>query len=183
MYEEYDLTRGIKMKKIAVMLFGSALMVAGFAYSQDNIKIGYVEMRKAVNECKAGQAARDNIEKSARDMQAKIDKEKKKLDSIRADYEKKAPGMSDQERQDKQKEFQEKIQVFQQMIAENQKTLNEKEVDATKKIFNDIKKIVADLAKADGYTLIIEKTDTSVLYSKDGLDLTERVIEKMNAQK
>jgi outer membrane protein len=171
------------MKKIAVMLFGTFIMVTGIAFSQENIKIGYVEMRKAVNECKTGQAARDSIEKSAKEMQARIDKEKKKLDSIRVDYEKKAPSLSDQERQDKQKEFQEKVQAFQQMVADDQKSLNDKEVVATKKIFSDIKKVIADLAKAGGYTLIIEKTDTSVLYSIEGLDLTGKVIEKMNTQK
>jgi outer membrane protein len=170
-----------KMRKVLGVVAVLVLMVTGLAFSQENAKIGFVDMKRVMNDCKAGKAALAKLEKNAKEKQANIDKEKKKLESQQADFEKRAAGMSDKERQDKQKEFQEKIQAFQKMVGQNQQEFNELQAEYTKKVFNDMKKAIANIAKADNYTIIIEKTDTSILYSKDGLDLTEKVMEKMDS--
>ena len=170
------------MNKVLGVMIVLALMVTGPAFSQEYIKIGYVDMKKAMNDCKAGKAALVKLEKTANEKQAAIDKEKKKLESLQADLDKKAVGLSDKDREDKQIEFQKKVQVFQKMVGQNQQEFNEMQAESTKKIFNDMKKAIADVAKADNFTIIIEKTSTSILYSKDGLDLTEKVREKMDSQ-
>ena len=168
------------MKRFLVLTMVSIFMAAGIAMADESVKIGYVDMRKALNECKAGKAAKGKLEKSVKEKQGKLDKEKKKLETMQADFEKKAVGMSDQDKQGLQKEFQEKIQAYQKMLQEAQKEVSEKEGDVTKRILADAKKAIADVAKAGNFTLIIEKTDTSILFSKDGLDLTEKVIDKMD---
>jgi outer membrane protein len=171
-----------KMKKLLVVMIGIVFMAAGLAFADEGIKIGYVDMKKVMNDCKAGKAALAKLDKEAKDKQATIDKEKKKLGTMQADFEKKAAGMTDKERQSKQKEFQDKVDAFQKMVGQSQQEFNEMQADYTKKVFNDMKKAIADIAKAGNYTVIIEKTDTSILYSKDGLDLTDKVMDKMDSQ-
>ncbi len=171
-----------KMKKVLVSITVFIFMTAGLVFAQENVKIGYVDMKKVMNDCKAGKAALDKLEKNAKEKQTKIDKEKKKLETMQADFEKKAAGLTDKERQSKQKDFQDKVQAFQKMVSQSQQEFNEMQAEFTKKVFNDMKATIAGIAKADNYTIIIEKTDTSVLYAKDGIDLTEKVMEKMNAE-
>lgn len=168
------------MKKILAMTIVSLFLAAGVAIAQESAKVGYVDMKKAMNDSKAGKAALNKLDKTAKEKQGKIDKEKKKLETMQADFEKKGKGLSDKEKQNKQKEFQEKVQAFQKLVGQTQQEFTETQTEYTKNIFNDMKKAIAKIAKAEGYTLIIEKTDTSVLYSKDGLDLTEKVIDAMN---
>jgi outer membrane protein len=168
------------MKKILVMAIVSLFLAAGLAMAQEAVKIGYVDMKKAMNDSKPGKTALNKLDKTAKEKQGKIDKEKKKLETMQADFEKKAKGMSDAEKQDKQKEFQDKVQAFQKLVGQTQQEFTETQADYTKTIFADMKKAIAKIAKAENFTLIIEKTDTSVLFSKDGLDLTDKVIDAMN---
>jgi outer membrane protein len=176
-------TKEEPVRKILIMIGISVFMATGFANAQESLKIGYVDMKKAMNDCKDGKAAMDKLEKNVKDKQAKLDKEKKKVLSMQAELEKKASVLSDQEKQDKQKEFGEEVQAYQKMVAEAQKEVNETQAKITNTIAEDIKKIIAAIAKTDNYTIIFEKTATSILYSKEGLDLTGKVIEKMDAKR
>jgi outer membrane protein len=179
--DHFAIAKEESMKKVIVLLCVSLFLASGFAYAQDQIKIGYVNMRKALNESKSGKAAKETLEKSIKEKQGTLDEEKKKLESLQEDFEKKTSLLSDKAKQDKQKEFQEKVQAYQKLVADAQKEINEKEAAVTKKIIDDIKKIIADMGKEENYTLIFEETEISVLYAQKGLDLTDKVLEKLNA--
>jgi outer membrane protein len=160
------------MKKVLVMTVVSLFMVVGFAFAQENGKVGYVEMKKALNASKAGKAALAQLDKTAAEKQGGIAKEKKKLEDLQADYEKKSASLTDKER----------IANFQKLVEKTQQEFGDTQAEFTKKVYKEMKKAIAEIAKAENFSLVIEKTDTSVLFSKDELDLTDRVIEKMNAK-
>ena len=168
------------MKRIIVLSLILLMATLGIASAEEGLKIGYVNMRKALNECKAGKAAKEKLEKSIKEKQVTLDDEKKKLESMQEDFEKKASLLSDKAKQEKQKEFQEKVQTYQKLLADAQKEINEKEADATKKIIEGLKDVISAIAKKESYTLVFEETEISVLYAKDGLDLTDKVIAQYN---
>ncbi len=170
------------MKKILVIVFVSLFAAAGLASAQEAVKLGYVDIRKAINECKSGKSAMAELDKSIKEKQVKVDEEKKKLEVIQADYEKKASDLSEKEKTAKQKDFQEKVQVYQKILAEAQKEVKDKEAAYTKKILGDINKAIEALAKAGKYTMIFGKTEGAILYSKDGIDLTAKVIKKLDSE-
>ncbi|MEE9523715.1 MAG: OmpH family outer membrane protein [Thermodesulfovibrionales bacterium] len=170
------------MKKVLAAITVSVLLLVGTAYAEENIKIGYVDMRRALNECKAGKIAKVELETMIKAKQKFLDDERKKLDEMQSELEKKASLLSEKAKEEKQKEFQEKVQAYQKLLADAQKEINEKEAEYTKRIIDDIREIVSDIAKSDGYTLVFEKTEISVMYAKDGLDLTDKVVEKYNSK-
>lgn len=170
------------MKKTVLIFVAVLLAWAGTVYAQDSMKIGYVNMRKALNECKAGKSAKETLEKSIKDKQEILDKQKKELEEMQDDFEKKSSLLSDKAKQEKQDEFQKKLQEYQKLLADSQKEINEKEGDVTKKIIDDIRGIAKDIGKKEGYTLIFEETEISVIYAMDGLDLTDKVIELHDAK-
>lgn len=170
------------MKKVMAAVTVVVIVLVGMAYAEEPIKIGYVDMRVALNECKAGKIAKVELETMIKDKQKALDDERKKLDDMQAELEKKAAVLSEKAKDEKQKEFQEKVQTYQKQLADAQKEINEKETEYTKKILEDIRAIVNEIAKAEGFTLVFEKTEISVMYAKDGLDLTEKVVDKYNSQ-
>lgn len=169
------------MKKIVAVLVISVFVLTGAAYAE-NVKLGFVDMRLALNESKAGKDAKVELEKIIKDKQKVLDDERKTIDEMQADLEKKASLLSDKAKQEKQKEFQEKVQSYQKMLSDAQKEINEKEASYTQKIIDEIRKTVTEIAKADGYTLVFEKTEISVMYAEEGLDLTKKVIETFNSK-
>lgn len=169
------------MKQVAVMVMVTLFLLSRFCYADGTIKLGYVDMRSSLNESKAGKEAKKKLEKIIADKQVVLDEERKKLDEVQKDFERKAALLSEKAKEEKQKEFQEKVRKYQKMLADAQQEINELESQYTKEIIEKIKKIIQDIAKEEGYTLIFEKTEISVLFAKEGLDLTDKVIEKFNA--
>lgn len=170
------------MKKIVLVVMAVLLAWAGTVSAEEALKIGYVNMRRALNECKAGKEAKDTLEKSIKDKQDTLDKEKTTLEEMQADFEKKASLLSEKAKQEKQEEFQKKLQEYQKLLADAQKDINQKEAEVTKKIIDEMRDLVAEIGKKEGYTLIFEETEISVLFAKEGLDLTDEVIKKYDAK-
>ena len=125
-----------------------------------------------------------NLERSATFKAIQwVDEEKKKLDALKADYERNAATLTHAQKQARQKEFQEKAQAYQALLAGARKEVKESDAEQTRKVMEQMRQVIASVGKVDGYSLIVEKTSTSVLYSKDGMDLTGKVIRQMEGQK
>jgi outer membrane protein len=175
-----ELIKEKSMKKILAMIVVSLFAAAGMAFAQEAAKIGYVDVKKALTECKAGKAAKAQLDKVVQEKQPKVDAEKTKLEAMQAEYEKNVSDFSDKEKQAKQKEFQEKLQAYQKLVADSRKAINDIDVEYSNKIMGNINKIVADMAKAGKYTVIFNKTEGLMLYSNNSIDLTAKVIKKLD---
>ena len=58
-----------------------------------------------------------------------------------------------------------------------------KNPDLVRKVVEQMRGVIAAIAKAEDLAMVVEKTATSVLYARDGADLTDRVIQRMDGQK
>ena len=54
--------------------------------------------------------------------------------------------------------------------------IQKKERELTLPIVTKLKEVIADIAKKEEYTMILEKSEQSVLWAKDDADLTEKVV-------
>lgn len=167
------------MKKIVAGSVVALFIFSGVTFAAETVKIGYVDVKKALSESNAGKGAKEALEKLIAEKRAKVDTERKKVEPLQAEYEK----LSDKEKKEKQKEVQDKLQAYQKVVNEAQAEVNAKETELSKQILDDINKIVASLAKSGSYSVVFSRTDGQIMYAKEGLDLTSKVIEKMNAKK
>ena len=53
----------------------------------------------------------------------------------------------------------------------------------TAKILKEVEKVIEELGKKEGYTLILEKQRSFILYAPEEIDLTEKVIKALDAEK
>ena len=141
-----------------------------------DVKIGYVDMQKAIQTTKAGQKAK-------KDLEAEFEKRKKSLQSKEADLkkmgeelEKKAMVLSEDVRAKKQKEFQTSMMEFQQTVQKNQKEIQDQERKLTEPILKKLQAVIEGMAKKDNYTVILEKRENGVLWAQKELDITEQVV-------
>ena len=110
------------------------------------------------------------------------EQEEKKLQTQKEGYEKDQLTYTDAQKRTKQRDLQDKFQALQDKANDAQKELRQKDGDFTSKALKDIKVVIADVAKEEKTSLVLEKTEVSVLYSDDGLDLTPKVLQKYNAK-
>jgi len=170
------------MKQHIVWSMLAALLLSTPALAADSLKMGYVDMRAVLTESKAGKQHRAELEGFIKDKQAALRKEEDKLNAMKQSLEKDQLTLSDKQKQDKQRDFQAKVQAFQKMAGEADQELRKKDADYTNKTVESIRKIIADLAKSEKINIVLAKTDMTVLYADDGMDLTQKVIDKLDAQ-
>jgi outer membrane protein len=170
------------MKRIVwALLVAAWIFNVGSACAED-VRIGYVDVRKVMNESKSGQLARGEIEKIVKQRRESLAREDQELKNLQQSFEKDKLLMSESQRAAKQQEFDQKLKAFQQARTDAQREIEEKDREFTIKALPQIRDIIRDLAKEQKLTFVFEKNNAPVLYAPDGPDLTDKVIQRFNAK-
>lgn len=160
------------------------LMTGPFTFhagaANEAIRIGVVDMQKALQSVEAGKAAKDKLEKEVETKKKDIQTEQTALQKLEAELEKQTLVLSDEAKAKKQRDLQERFMKFNQMAYRTQEELKKREMDLTKPILEKLRKLISDMAKNKGYTIILEKNENTILFSLDKDDLTGEIIVAFN---
>ena len=165
-------------------IVAAALVVTtATAVAAEEIKIGYVDLQRALNESKAGQKARESFKRDVDKYQLDLKKQKEELETLREQLEKKALVMKEDERRSMELDYQRRARDFERAYKDTQGELQLKDNQLTAEILKKISEVVQELGKQDGYTLILENSSSTVLYSAQDADLTDRIIQMYDERK
>lgn len=152
------------------------LLMSATAFPAENVKIGFINLQKALNESEVGKKAKQDIEQVIREKQAEVEGKVKAKDAMREDLEKQTVMLSEEARNKRVEELQRLEREIERLIsdtnAELQKLQREKEVG----ILKELNAIIDKIGKEDGYTLILPSD--VILYAVEGLEITDKVIEE-----
>lgn len=148
-----------------------------------DIKIGFVDIQKAVNECNAGKEAKKTIVKEVEKFQRLIAEKQKELQTMKDVLEKQAPMLTSEARATKEKDLQTKGREFQRWGEDYQNEINQKRIEMERNISLGLQKIIQKVGTDEGYTLIVEKNETIVLFASKSIDLTDKIIKLYDMQK
>ena len=150
------------------------------AWGAEGLKIGYVDMQRALNQCEAGQEAKKLITGEVEKMQATFGAKQKELEKIKEDLEKRGSVMNESVRREKEKDYQAKMRDLQRMQRDFEEDLRRKDREFTERVFRDLDRIVKKMGEDGKYTMILEKNQPAIIYISGGMDLTDEVIKIMN---
>ncbi|RPI37669.1 MAG: OmpH family outer membrane protein [Nitrospiraceae bacterium] len=170
------------MKKLSLLLVVLSLFVAAQAYAE-NIKIGSVDLIKALNESDAGKKAKTDLESLIKTKQASLDEKGKSIEKMKGDIEKQSSVLSADARKSKEDELEKVIRDYQRLVGDSQGEIKKKEGEFTKEIIKELREIIAKIGTEGGYTIILEGSDGQILYAQKEIDLTDLVIKKHNEMK
>lgn len=171
---------GIATKSLLAV--AATLALSGGSVAAES-KIGYVDMQKAIQETSAGKKAKNELEKEFNAKKAELQKKEKDLKKMGEDLEKKAAALSDEARTQKQQELQTEMIKFQREVGESQMAIQNKERTLTKPILEKLEAAIEKVAQAGGYSMILEKSEQSVIWAKKDLDLTSEVVKEFEKSK
>lgn len=161
-------------------LIGSLLLVTAMARAE--VKIGYVDMQKAIQSTDAGKKAKTELEGEFEKKKKDLQKKEADLKKMGEDLEKKKSVLSEEALGKKQAEFQEEMIKYRDNLSKSQLEIQKKERDLTAPILEKMKKVIEKVAKDKGYGFIIENS-AMVLYADKGADLTDDVIKAFEKEK
>ena len=164
------------MKVWTIVAATLAIFMVTSAGAQE-MKIGYVDMPRALNESQAGAKARELFKKEVDKYQKDLAKQKDDLEALKGELEKKALMMKPEERRNLELEYQRKARDFERAYKDSQAELQLKDKEFTADILQELYEVVQKIGDSEGYTLILEYSSGSLLYAAKGGDLTDRVIE------
>ncbi len=165
---------------LALTLFATALVVGDSAHAQ-SMKIGVVDMQRAINETEDGRKAKDALKKLFDDRQKTLDKQQNDLKSMKESIEKQRDVLSREVLAKKLEEYQKAFAELQTTYMESQRELGAKEGDLTKHIVERMQRIMRRVGQSEGYTLILERNEGGVIFVPTTYDLTDILIQRYNA--
>lgn len=175
------------MKKIlVVILMGLCLIAVGMIPKTSNaetLKVGIVDLLKALNESEAGKRAKTDLESLIKSKQTSIEEKGKNIEKLRADLEKQAAIISVEAKKAKEEELERLIRDYQRIVADSQSEVKKKEGELTGEILKDLREMINKIAQEEGFTLILEHAEGLVLYANKSLDITDKVIKRYNESK
>ncbi len=170
------------MKKMLAVMLLAGLAFSGVAGAEEKLKVSYVDVRQVLIQSNAGKQFQAATEKAGKEKQGLFAAEEKKLQALKEAFEKDQLTYSEAQKRSKQRDLQDKYQALQDSVNDTQKEFRQKESEFTGKALKDIRTVIAEVAKEEKATLVLEKTEMSVLYAEEGLDLTAKVLQKYNAK-
>jgi outer membrane protein len=168
------------MRNFIVMM--ATLMLGMSAYAAE-AKIGYIDLQKAIQDTSAGKKARKELETEFNAKKEELSKKEANIKKMQEDLEKKKSVLTDEVRQAKAAELQSEMMKFQQFYQQSQINMQKKEQELTKPVLTKMQGVIEKLAKDGGYTVILEKSEQSVLWARKDIDLTAEVVKAYESAK
>ena len=162
---------------------GVGALTVRAAHAAEEIKIGVVDMQKALQSVEAGKKAKSQLEKEFNSRKKDLQTEEAAIKKMGDEFRKQSLVMSDEARSKKQNEIQERIMKFQELTAKSQSEIQQKERELTEPIITKLRSLISEVAKKKNMTVVLEKNDNTVLYSLEKDDLTTEVVDLYNKNK
>lgn len=162
----------------------AVMCMVGFwsgAHAAD-MKIGVVDVMRAVNESDAGKKALAELESFAKAKETQMGEKVRPIERLRGELEKQGTVLSKDARKTKEEELERLQRDAQRYIADAQAEMKKKQESAYAPILKDMRETISSVAKQDGLSMVLEAT-VGVLFADKAIDMTDKVIRSHNAAK
>jgi outer membrane protein len=159
-------------------LLAFTIAIAARGASAQAMKIGYVDVQRAIQEVEEGKAARTRLQAELQQKRGDLDKKRSELEKMRQDYDKQAPVLSDEAKKKRQEELQKAFVDAQTAAGQMQEELSGKEQEAMQSISKRLLQVVAEVSDRENFTFVLDKA--ALLYAPAASDLTNEVVRRYN---
>jgi outer membrane protein len=168
------------MRRALTVLLFCLICVPAIAWGQEAIKIGYVDLQRALNESEAGKKAKESFKTEVDHMEQSLEKRKSEVEKLKDELEKKGLLLREEERDTLERDYRQKLRDFERLYKDSQQELQIKDRDMTGRILEELRQVIQGMGEQGNYTVILEGNNTVVLYGAKAIDLTDTVIKAYN---
>lgn len=164
------------MRKFVTCLLFIAAALPGVALAES--KIGYVNVPYLIDNSPQAKAASGELENQFGPKQQQLQQKQQEFQQLQQKLQKDGLVMSEEERAEAENRLSEMKREIQRMQEAFREDLNIERNNAFKGVRQSVMAAVEALAEDEGYDLVVGQ---GALYASDGVNLTERVLERMEA--
>jgi len=163
--------------KIAAFLFLALTLFPGVSYAE--MKIGFVNLVKLIEDAPQGEAATKKIEAEFSPRDNAIRKKQNKVTSLEADLEKNALVMKASQRAKKEAEITKLKRSLKREAEEFREDYNVRRNEELKVLQKFVRDAINEVGKENKFDLIVAE---GVLYTSDKANITELVLKKLRSK-
>lgn len=152
-----------------------ALLLGGVAHAQE-LKIGYVNAVRVIEEAPSGQAALERLKGEFGPRNKELVNMQDKIKALEQELDKNAMVIKESERRNKERELvtlRRDIKRATQEFREDYNARRNEELAALQKM---VHKAIVEIAKQEKYDLILHE---GAIYAGDKVDITEQILKKL----
>jgi outer membrane protein len=168
-------------KNLLSLMIATALLAGAAVCGATEMKIGYVDIQRAVMESKSGKAANEKFTAEASRVKDELLKEKEKIEQAAEMLQKQSAMLTDDVRRSKELDMARRQRDYERMVEDQKGELQLKEAQLTGEILEELIPIVRDYGKKHGFSIIFERSERVVLHIDPALDLTDKIIAILDA--
>lgn len=157
---------------LTIILVGSLIATASAA----ELKIGVVDLQKAMELSEAGQKAKAMFQKKIDRVQQDLKAKQDQLALLKEELDRQSVMLSDEARMEKQSSYQLGLKDFKRLYEDAQEELRREDAKLSEKILKDLEAVIEDYGQKQKYDLIMEKTQSGLMYRNSNLDITSKII-------
>lgn len=165
------------MRRLAIGLLAVLMTGLWIAHgAAEELKIGVVDLQKAMELSEAGQKAKALFQKKVDQVQKDLKSKQDELALLKEEIDRQSVLLSDEARMEKQTTYQSGLKDFKRLYEDAQEELRQEDAKLSEKILKDLQEIIEEFGEKNGFDLIMEKTQSGLMYRDSGLDITSKVI-------
>jgi outer membrane protein len=165
------------MGRTLVMVPAIILMAAWVAAaSAMELKIGVVDLQKAMELSEAGQKAKAVFQKKVDRVQSDLKAKQDELALLKEEIDRQSVLLSDEARMEKQSAYQTGLKDFKRLYEDAQEELRMEDAKLSEKILKDLQAVIEEYGEKEKYDLIMEKNQSGLLHRDSSLDITNKII-------
>ncbi len=162
-------------------IFLTIVLLFAFNAQAAELKIGYVNMNRALNECDQAKEARKTLENMIKTNEALLTKKLDEINKLEEETIKQVSILTPEALREKQFQIKKLKREYRRMKEDSDFETQNKQEELTREIASDLKILVKKIAEKENYSAIFEAAEGSgLLYMPKKLDLTDTVIKMYN---
>ncbi len=166
------------MKKILLSII-TVFLLTNFVMAKE-LRIGVVDLQEVVRSSEAGKEALAKLQKKFDTLRQQLQAKEEELRKFKEELERKAPLLSIEARQEKERQYQKMLREYQAQREDAQYEMRQAEQKALQPILKDLEQVVKQMAEKEGYDIILEKKMPGIYWVSPSIDLTDHVVELYN---
>lgn len=171
------------MKKIIIL---TMLILSLSIVIANATNLAYVNVERIMVEANDVQEAKRIFDSESQSWKAEIEAMQKELEGMSAQYENKKLILNDQGKKDAENKIKAKEEALNRKMQQyfgQEGTAASRNAELLEPILDRINEVIQAIAIDENYDMVLDITAGNVLYAKDYLDITQKVVVRLNSGK
>ena len=143
-------------------------------------KIAVINVDRLVQESALGKEAFARVKRLNDQKKEEADKLAKELRDMEQKLADQGASMTDDKRDQLQKQYQEKAIAFKRFNDDAQRVLEDSQKKELEQLEKRVLPVIQQVGREKGYTLIFNKFNAGLVFADDGVDVTDEVLKRFN---